>query len=196
MHIAYQINNFLKEYRHFSHFQITVVSGIMDQLGNLVQTQLLGTFTKDKKHRINNVGFPAAIGTHNRREALQRMRWLGKFKSWDSCKRACARFYTYLVERSNTLRTSIRLEVVKNHLGDNKPRLCIFLRRGIHCGLQALPRSRYEMNLDFRFYSIDLVGKHAWLSFICWALQSKFSLFLANSNSFAHVKLKFADFNG
>ena len=66
----------------------------MDQLGQFVESHLLGSLSKHKKQTFNAVGFPGAIGAYNGAKIL--------------------------VERSNDLFAVVRLEVFEFNLTDHQ----------------------------------------------------------------------------
>ena len=68
---------------------------VMNQHWNLLGSNLLGTITKDKKHRVNHVAFATTIGAHN---------------GWKT-----------LMERSQSLFSIVRLEILVLNVSDHQP---------------------------------------------------------------------------
>ena len=73
---------------------------VMNQHWNLLGSNLLGTITKDKKHRVNHVAFATTIGAHN---------------GWKT-----------LMERSQSLFSIVRLEILVLNVSDHQPRPVTF----------------------------------------------------------------------
>ena len=78
--------------------------GVMNQHWNLLGSNLLGTITKDKKHRINHITFATTIRTHNGRKTL--------------------------MERSQSLFSIVRLEILVLDVSDHEPRPVTFKGQG------------------------------------------------------------------
>ena len=68
--MSHQVDDFLKVDGHLGLLNVLAPSRVVDELRDLVQSQLLGALAKHKQHRVDDVGFTAAIGAHHGRKAL------------------------------------------------------------------------------------------------------------------------------